>query len=275
MKSELFHQQVANNKVQLCELCRFIPKGRKVFITFKTDSNPCYIVEYYDKNVKKRMKTPITSINENMGIGDKGTVLFGTILYENSIYYMFIEDVYYFNSKPTKHYTWIQKYKLALMFMESTNRHVYCKNTIIYGLPITRQNVDTLMLEENNIPYPIYSIEFLQGYKKWYKKYNIKQQYSEKLIQADLQSDIYHVYDTKYIGSACIPDFKTSVLMNNYFRNIPENNNLDLIEESDDEDTFQDESKSKYVDLDKTLMFRCKMHTLFQKWIPIEYIGEK
>ena len=48
-----------------------------------------------------------------------------------------------------------------------------------------------------------------------------------------------------------IPDYKTSVMLNKIFRKIRENDNLDYIEESDDEDDFQNTEPDKYVDLKK------------------------
>jgi hypothetical protein len=46
-----------------------------------------------------------------------------------------------------------------------------------------------------------------------------------------------------------IPNLKSSVYMNNHFRNIKENRNIDYIEESDDEDDFQNTDCNKYVEL--------------------------
>mgnify|MGYP003328747202 CR=1 FL=1 len=51
-----------------------------------------------------------------------------------------------------------------------------------------------------------------------------------------------------YYNIMFIPDYKTSVMMNNIFRKIKENKNLDYIEESDDEDDFQNIDIDKYVD---------------------------
>ena len=45
--------------------------------------------------------------------------------------------------------------------------------------------------------------------------------------------------DSIYQGIAAIPDYKTSVLLNKVFRNIKENDNLDALEESDNEDEFE------------------------------------
>ena len=59
--------------------------------------------------------------------------------------------------------------------------------------------------------------------------------------------------------------------MNSYYRKIKENNNLDTLEESDDENDFNNESESKYTDLDKMLVFKCKYSKKFRKWIPIEH----
>ena len=46
--------------------------------------------------------------------------------------------------------------------------------------------------------------------------------------------------------------------MNKIFRNIKENDNLDALEESDDEDEFQDVSDDKYVDISKQIVMKCK-----------------
>jgi hypothetical protein len=56
--------------------------------------------------------------------------------------------------------------------------------------------------------------------------------------------------------------------MNSLFRNIRENNNLDLIEESDDEDDFIDTRLDKYVDLNKKIQISCYYNKKFRKWVP-------
>jgi hypothetical protein len=52
------------------------------------------------------------------------------------------------------------------------------------------------------------------------------------------------------------------VFMNSLFRNIKENSNLDLLEESDDED------EDDFVYLDREYKMRCKYNKQFKKWIP-------
>ena len=57
--------------------------------------------------------------------------------------------------------------------------------------------------------------------------------------------------------------------MNALFRNIKENNNLDLLEESDDEDDFEDVRIDKYVDTDTQIIMECKFSHKFKSWIPL------
>lgn len=97
-------------------------------------------------------------------------------------------------------------------------------------------------------------------------------------VKADLQYDIYHLYaygercKKIYYGLAYIPNYKTSVFMNGIFRNIRENKNLDAIEESDDEEDFQDARIDKYVDLKKTVSVECVFNQKFKKWTPVRMV---
>ena len=93
-------------------------------------------------------------------------------------------------------------------------------------------------------------------------------------VKPDLQNDIYHLYCIEnkiltYYDIAFIPDYITSVMMNKLFRNIKENQNLDALEESDDEDEFQDERPDRFVDLTKEFNMKCKFNYKFKKWYPI------
>jgi hypothetical protein len=102
------------------------------------------------------------------------------------------------------------------------------------------------------------------------------------LISADIQYDIYHLFvygkgsQTIYYNIAYIPNYKTSVFMNKIFRKIRENDNLDYIEESEDEEDFQNNDEDKFVDLQKMIMMECIFSPKFKKWIPTKIVkGEK
>ena len=78
--------------------------------------------------------------------------------------------------------------------------------------------------------------------------------------------------DSELIAS--IPDYKTSVMMNSLFRNIKENKSLDALEESDDEDEFENVNLDKFVDLSKKIKMKCVYNYKFKKWTPIARMNE-
>jgi hypothetical protein len=93
-------------------------------------------------------------------------------------------------------------------------------------------------------------------------------------IMAGIEPDIYNLFICKngnyeYYDIAFIPDYKTSVMMNTLFRNIKENSNLDFIEESDDEEDFEDVREDKYVYLDRSFNINCEYNYKFKRWVPI------
>ena len=96
------------------------------------------------------------------------------------------------------------------------------------------------------------------------------------LVKPDIQNDIYYLYSLtpdqteEQHSIAHIPDFNTSVMMNKLFRNIKENENLDALEESDDEEEFENERADKFVYLDRSLKMVCQFNHKFKKWSPIK-----
>ena len=99
-------------------------------------------------------------------------------------------------------------------------------------------------------------------------------------VKPDIQNDIYHLYcnneknTLEYHSTAYIPDYKTSVMMNKLFRNIKENINLDALEESDDEEEFENDKIDKFVYLEKEYNMVCLYNYKFKKWYPVKVSNE-
>jgi hypothetical protein len=91
-------------------------------------------------------------------------------------------------------------------------------------------------------------------------------------VKADLAADNYHLYTSEntLYDTALVPTYKCSVLLNALFRNIKENANLDLLEESDDEEEFENTQIDKFVDLEKTVIMECVYSKRFKKWQPLK-----
>jgi hypothetical protein len=125
------------------------------------------------------------------------------------------------------------------------------------------------------------TLEYMVDTTKTYIPDFLKPQYSQNTVFsvcADLQNDIYHLYAygkncvPVYYDYAYIPNCFVSIFMNELFRNIKENANLDCIEESDDDDDFQDGRCDKYVDLTKKLFIECAFNKKFKRWIPLREV---
>jgi hypothetical protein len=154
------------------------------------------------------------------------------------------------------------KYKLSGIKYYTSN-----KSNSYYLLPF-EEYVEERVFQVKNIP----SILERNVDRNVEKKYE-KQVYGKIFIcKPDIQNDIYHLYtlDNEYAGLAAIPDYKTSIMMNKLFRIIKENNDLDALEESDDEDEFENINIDKFVYLDKSYKMICNFNNKFKKWVPIK-----
>ena len=73
----------------------------------------------------------------------------------------------------------------------------------------------------------------------------------------------------KYVDMAYIPNYKTSIMMNTLLRNVKENENMDALEESDDEEAFENPEEDAALDLAKSVNVLCEYSPKFKKWIPM------
>jgi hypothetical protein len=117
------------------------------------------------------------------------------------------------------------------------------------------------------------------GNKTLFKKQTKKEQVF--LVRPDIQDDIYYLFclnkqlKEEQYGFAHIPDYNTSVMMNKLFRVIKENQNLDALEESDDEEEFENEDIHKFVHLNKSYNMVCVFNYKFKKWVPIKLANKE
>ena len=148
--------------------------------------------------------------------------------------------------------------------------------------PIQREIIDNKKIDYNKIDnkkldYKKLDYKKLDN-KKIDNKIYVKKEYIFN-VKPDIQNDIYHLYcddnnSEKLYDIAYIPDYNKSVFMNKLFRKIKENDNLDALEESDDEDEFEDDRPDKFVYLDKSYKMYCTYNNKFKKWVPHKIANE-
>jgi hypothetical protein len=280
---ELSYDTMLHKKVG-SDLFMAIPKGIKAFawFTYEYDKNVCYLlhINKYNKIIKSQKY--LACFSNDLAFG---TVFFGTLFESDKQTYFTCENIYYYKGQCVRNYTYEKKMVVfKTIFNEHLKQLAYTNDFIYFGMPIISDSFDTLIQQWHTITYPVYCILFLRMSKNYpIGKYIVKPEelYYEGIfkIKAQIYADIYDLYcennnKEHCLGIAMIPDYKTSVFMNTIFRTIKENHNLDLLEESDSEEDFENISPDKYTNTDKEIIMKCVYMHRFQKWKPIEIMPE-
>lgn len=280
---ELSYDKLLHKKVQ-ADLYLIIPKGKKSLLWFTNfnEKNICLLMTLdKNNNINEIIARPYCFSNEIA----YNTILYGTIKKQDNDTYFITEDIIIFNYQNIQKRNY--KYKLELMrdiFKNHIKNLNMFKENLIISLCIIRSNYESIYQEYNYLSYDVYGIQCRNHYKHYSEgiirlsNHNIECIFK---VRADINQDIYKLYildDIKkqdmYYGIAMINDYKTSVFMNDLFRNIKENKNLDLLEESDDDEEFENTDESKFVDLNKSLLMKCVYMDRFKKWKPISIAGK-
>jgi hypothetical protein len=289
-----------------------IPEGPKCFAWFTVykSKNICALLEIDKYKKIKGIDIVQTCFHNHLSYG---TILYGTRFTKNRFC---VEDIFYYKGRIIQKTTpYVEKLRLFKTLFQCELRQVaYTKHMLIFGLPMMADSSTKITYSElsykvkeihmrgaKDYQYTIHSVGNEQTHlinknkentvtnnppslgsinkspKKPVEYTNNKQKERIFKVKADIQTDIYHLYDTngnsdKYIDIAYIPSYETSVLMNSLFRNIKENRNLDLLEESDDEDEFENNQVDKFVFLEKEYTMACSYHYKFKKWVPLRVI---
>ncbi len=295
---KLCYEKIIHKKVFEFDYALLIPDGEKKFAWF-TIYNDNYICVLIDAN-KNKCKIMNACFSKNLCYGN--TILYGTFFYHRNNPFFSIEDIYIYNNKHISRENWKCKLQNISSILKNDIKQISYNNSfIVFGLPVMFDDPDTISLK--NIKYKITSIHykknntnssFVLDIDKYFTKtveqvIPVKEAETEvevennknnsKIIfeiKPDLQNDIYHLYinNGQYYGIACIPDYKTSVLMNSLFRNIKENNNLDSLEESDDDEEFENDDIYKFIKIKHPIKMRCLYNKRFKKWTPINRVND-
>ena len=283
-----------------------IPEGRKYFAWFTTykTQNVCFLLEISNNKQICNIECIYTCFQRDLAYE---TVLYGTGFKQMGRRFFSCEDIYMYKGNTLIKNTHYSK-KLIMfqnIFKNEIKQVSYNNQMITFGLPIMSVNVDNLNDKIRDLSYKIKYIQFRTEQNQILNKLLVdadpvivipsitkpiitkpiitkldnkinnrsKERPKEKVftIKADIQNDIYNLYDVitnELLDIAYIPDYKTSVMMNKLFRNIKENQNLDALEESDDEEEFENDKIDKFVYLDRSFNMSCEYNMKYKRWQP-------
>jgi len=280
---ELSYDNIIHKKVfEKIDYYILLPQGIKsiLWFTYFKDKYIALIISLNKYNKFENITISPIAFNEDLVYKD--TIFLGyqfKIQNKENNFFSITDIIYY---KGIYFYNHDYKIKISLfkeIFQNDINQMYLTKNSTIIGLPKIIKSLKNLEIEKNNIIYNLGGIMYIkENYSNNFgiSYYNITTPiYVTFRITANIQDDIYNIfikYNNNYIfyDYLLINSYNTSIFMNNLFRNIKENKNLDLLEESDSENDFENIDEDKYVDLKKYYNIKCKYNNKFKKWIPIE-----
>jgi len=159
-------------------------------------------------------------------------------------------------------------------------------NSIRVCMPIMTNDYNKLQNYISTLCYPIYGIKFI-NYKDNKPIGNLNSKIEDLmhtnkkcvfLVKANIEPDSYTLFgkDTvnydnnklQRIGVALIPSYQDSIRMNTLFRRIKENMNIDSIEDSEDEDDFENVEPTKYLLPNVEYKMYCSFSNISNRWIP-------
>jgi hypothetical protein len=275
---ELSYENVLHKKVS-ADLYMLIPKGLKSFawFTYWKENNYCFILLLNNKNNICDITPYSVYFDSKLSLG---TVMYGTLFSNNNLTHFSCEDIFYYKGHNVSSSKFIDKLLIFKeMFDSYITQEVSESDALVLGLPIIKSTYEKAIACINGLSYKIYGTQMYGGVQNnnILGIYKINKPILPEAIfnvKPLLEADIYELYLqdlTKPYGIAFVPSYKSSVMLNSLFRHIKENNNLDLLEESDDEE-YENTNISKFVDLDKIHKMRCVFIKKFKKWEPIEVV---
>ena len=278
--TELYYAKNIHNKVYKSDFYLIIPKGTKYFAWFRQykGNNICIILELQNNKEIADITFRRCCFDATLCAGN-GTILFGTIFSKKGFSFFIIEDLYYFKDKNTQPFSQIKRLNLIHNILKyHTKKLLLPTNGIDFNLALVDTNYETIVAKANRCPYtPWYLQHRCFARSSGYLNQIFQPTHSAIfMIMAACMPDIYKLFcyskdkTLTQHGYLHIPSYKSSVMMNELFREIKENRNLDALEESDDEDEFQDVSPSKYVNLEKKYIMKCVYIKRFKRWEPLE-----
>jgi hypothetical protein len=266
------------------KIMRVIPMGEKylLWITLYQEGYSTFLINWRDYlnyiSLSKKGKQCDVSIyqsniccNPELSSGYYGTLLYGTFLKQNGIQFFCYQDTLIYKGYIHHSFDYHDgDFKPLTNYMRNDVICCSVKRWLVknkYDIAhIKKEILNSAMFQDLSL----YSIEYVDSkgnvfqdvdiIRKHFKK---NQREKEMRIVAREDADLYDVWDEdEYCGLAWINTCNMSYKMNAIFRNIPENSNLDLIEESDDED-----EKEGNINVREKKMI-CKWNHQVKQWVP-------
>jgi hypothetical protein len=287
-----------------------IPKGPKALIwyTYWHEQNVCLLIKLNERGNYSDVQLFPTTFSDDLALG---TIIYGTYFIYTNRNYFTAEQLYYYKGLPVNKKLYLNL--LLELFTKHIGQVAYTADSLVVGLPVLTETYEEALAQEvpyqtygiaavrhdgapttfaptttshatshattshattshatSHAPYvPPHTKHASTAHANAFAHKAVFK------VRADLAADNYQLYTAEdiFYETAMVPTYKCSVMMNALFRNIKENANLDLLEESDEEGEFENTQIDKFVDLAKTVFVECIYSKRFKKWQPVKSLS--
>ena len=306
-KTKLSYETIIHNKVYKSDIIFAIPLGIKCYAYFNYyDAKPCCTLIDVINNKFVNIRIKHVFFDKELAMG---TLLYGTYFKDK---FFAIENIYNYKGYDYYNKNWQDKLIILKIILKDELLPNYYNNFIIFKLPYLHQNINIMSnkIKHNECGYMVDKVVFML-FKNYNKHLSLQVDILTKLhhnnikestnnfhnpnnnvknnvknngifyVKAQIDNDVYNLFclntnnELILYDIAAVPTYDTSVLLNKLFRNIKENANLDTLEESDDEEDFQNENIDRYVDINKKYKMLCEYNYKFKKWSPVKLVDDK
>jgi len=283
-KVELSYEVTAHKKVHNADMYLAIPSKNKCFawFTYFQDKRVCFVLNIVNDRLQGIRAYPCC-FDARLALG---TVLYGSMVTTADDRAVFCaEDILQWEGRHVDRQPWDRRVGHLAQCMRSIKPLVLSKDFLLVSAALFSQDFKELELFIENSVYDVDYIQARGVSHQKFENFSIKQFRRRERsalptavfsVRPNLRTDIYELYcfsgTATFHNVAHIPTYKTSVMMNSIFRNIRENARLDALEESEDEDEFENVAEDKFVDLGVERTMRCVYSYRFRRWVPREVV---
>ena len=243
----------------------YIPHGRKYLLWFTklNNQNYSFLIELY-QNKAKSVKFKYISFKDELTCG-KGTLIYGTLVNDEFC----CEKIIYNNGFKNKSKNFMQNLDDIKLLIEYYIKNIDLEYFLTVKIPYINHSNNPI-LDGSNLAYRVYQIR--QNNNSYINFLNITCNF--KIIPINVIKDVYELqcYNNKNeiikYDNAFVNDFKTSCLLNRYFKKLK---NYKDIEFSDDEDSNNEENEY----LKEYAIISCIFIPHKKKWKPYFFNSSK
>lgn len=284
---------INNKSIENVDASYFIlkPKGKKciLWFTYYEEQLLCILIILNDNNIYNENNLYYKyDIQFDKELTFNNTLISGIYIKNNIYNYVIIDNIYNYNLLNTIIFknNFNNNIKNKLIVYNTVINYINNNNSYKLFIPLIYNDIHKLYKKINKLNYKLYAISIYSEIK-YLGNFIINNKISFNSnhitsfkIKSNVKEDIYEMYilneknEEIFYDYLLVDSYKNSIFMNNLFRNIRENENLDLLEESDDEDNFENISEDKFLN-NKEYIIDCIYNIKFKKWIPQKISRDK